>query len=106
MAAFAEEEMTVTRRRPAMKARVLAWPRRQPQPRSPRFVRAIAQAAGNPAIVIVGALLLVLILGLLGFVIHVLWWLALVALVVWMLGFFLRVGETIAKPPRRRWYYW
>jgi hypothetical protein len=89
-----------------MKARALAWPRRQPQPRSPRFVRAIAQAAGNSAIVIVAALLLVLILGLLGFAIHVLWWLALVALVAWLLGFFLRVGETIAKPPRRRWYYW
>jgi uncharacterized membrane protein len=98
--------MTVTRRRPATKARALAWPRRRPQPRSPRFVRAIAQTAGNSAIVIIAALLLVLILGLLGFAIHVLWWLALVALLVWLLGFFLRVGETIAKPPRRRWYYW
>jgi len=56
--------------------------------------------------VILAALLFVLILGGLGFAIHVLWWLALVALVIWLLGFFLRVGETIAKPPRRRWYYW
>lgn len=96
----------MTRRRPAMKARALAWPRGRPQPRSPRIVRAIAQAAGNSVTVIVAALLLVLILGLLGFAIHVLWWLALVALVAWLLGFFLRVGETIAKPPRRRWYYW
>ena len=56
--------------------------------------------------VILAALLLVLILGVLGFAVHVLWWLALAALVIWLLGFFLRVGETIAKPPRRRWYYW
>ena len=56
--------------------------------------------------VILAALLVVLILGGLGFAIHVLWWLALAALVVWLLGFFLRVGETIAKLFRRRWYYW
>jgi uncharacterized membrane protein len=98
--------MAVTRRRPVVKSRALAWPRRQPEPRSRRFVRAIARAAGHSAIVIIAALLLVLILGLLGFAMHVLWWLALVALVAWLLGFFLRVGETIAKPPRRRWYYW
>jgi hypothetical protein len=52
------------------------------------------------------ALLVVLILGGLGFVIHVLWWVALVALVIWLLGFVLRVGETIARPRRRRWYNW
>jgi hypothetical protein len=55
---------------------------------------------------IVVALLIVLILSGLGFAVHVLWRLALVALVIWLLGFFLRVGETIARPPRRRWYYW
>jgi Trk-type K+ transport system membrane component len=56
--------------------------------------------------VILVALLIVLILGGLGFVIHVLWWFALVAVVIWLLGFFLRVGETIARPPRRRWNFW
>jgi len=56
--------------------------------------------------VILVALLVVLILFGLGFAIHVLWWLALAALVIWALGFFLRVGETIAKPRRRRWYNW
>ncbi len=56
--------------------------------------------------VILLALLVVLILGGLGFVVHVLWWIALVALVVWLLGFVLRVGETIARPRRRRWYNW
>ncbi|HUA28466.1 MAG TPA: hydrophobic protein [Streptosporangiaceae bacterium] len=57
------------------------------------------------AIVLV-ALLIVLILGGLGFAIHVLWWIALAALVIWALGFLLRVGESAAAPRRRRWYYW
>ena len=65
--------------------------------------------------VVLVALLIVLILFGLGFAIHVLWWLALAALIVWMLGFFLRVGETVGRPrrrswfsrsPRRRWYNW
>ena len=56
--------------------------------------------------VILVALLIVVILFGLGFAIHVLWWLAIAALVIWALGFFLRVGETIAKPRRRRWYNW
>jgi hypothetical protein len=57
------------------------------------------------AIVLI-ALLIVLILFGLGFALHVLWWVALAALIVWLLGFVLRVGETIARPPRRRWYRW
>jgi hypothetical protein len=56
--------------------------------------------------IILLALLVVLILAGLGFAIHVLWWIALIALVIWLLGFVLRVGETIARPPRRRWYRW
>jgi hypothetical protein len=56
--------------------------------------------------VILVALLVILIVFGLGFAIHVLWWVALAALVIWVLGFFLRVGETIARPRRRRWYNW
>jgi len=56
--------------------------------------------------VVILALLVILILGGLGFAIHVLWWVAVAALVVWLLGFVLRIGETVARPPRRRWYYW
>ena len=56
--------------------------------------------------VILVALLVVLILFGLGFAIHVLWWLAIAALVLFVLGFFLRVGDTIARPRRRRWYNW
>ena len=66
----------------------------------------MSRRRGSPVPVILVGLLIVLILSGLGFAVHVLWWLALVALVMWLLGFFLRVGETIARPPRRRWYYW
>jgi hypothetical protein len=51
------------------------------------------------------ALLVVLILGGLGFAIHVLWWIALAALVIWLLGFLVRVGES-AGSRRSRWYRW
>jgi hypothetical protein len=51
------------------------------------------------------ALLVVLVLGGLGFALHVLWWVALIALVIWLLGFVLRAGESIGGA-RRRWYRW
>lgn len=58
--------------------------------------------------VVLIALLIVLILGGLGFAIHVLWWLAIAALIIWALGFLVRTGESAAAGPRRRrrWYYW
>jgi hypothetical protein len=55
--------------------------------------------------IILIALLVVLILGGLGFALHVLWWLAIAALVIWLLGFLLRVGES-AGSRRHHWYYW
>jgi hypothetical protein len=51
------------------------------------------------------ALLVILILFGLGFTLHVLWWIAIAALVLWLLGFVLRVGETAGRA-RRRWYRW
>jgi hypothetical protein len=66
------------------------------------------------AVVLVALLVVVILFGL-GFALHVLWWLALAALIVWVLGFFLRVGETVGRPrrrswfgraPRRHWYNW
>ena len=56
-------------------------------------------------VLIVAILLLALILGGLGFAIHLLWWIALAVLVIWLLGFLLRGAET-AGGPRRRWYRW
>lgn len=54
-------------------------------------------------VVILVALLIVLLIGGLGFAIHVLWWIALAALILWLLGFFLRGGTGGGS---RRWYRW
>jgi len=43
-------------------------------------------------------LLLALILGGLGFAVHVLWWVALIVLAIWVIGFFVRGAEG------GRWY--
>jgi hypothetical protein len=51
--------------------------------------------------IILLVLLLALILGGLGFAVHVLWWIALVVLVVWVLGFLVRSAEGGG-----RWYRW
>jgi hypothetical protein len=49
-------------------------------------------------------LLLALVLGGLGFAVHVLWWIALIVLIVWLLGFVIR--GTNATGTRGRWYRW
>ncbi|KQV17580.1 hydrophobic protein [Kitasatospora sp. Root187] len=49
-------------------------------------------------------LLIALILGGAGFAWHVLWWIALAVLVVWLLGFVLSSGS--AAGGRRGWYRW
>ena len=53
--------------------------------------------------IILLVLLLAIILGGLGFAIHVLWWIALAILVIWLIGFLVRVGEG---GTRSRWYRW
>jgi hypothetical protein len=45
------------------------------------------------------ALLVVLILFGAGFALHLLWWIAIIALVVWLIGLVARSGSG-------RWYYW
>lgn len=45
-------------------------------------------------------LLLAVVLGGLGFAVHVLWWIALIVLAIWILGFFMRSVEG------SRWYRW
>ena len=45
------------------------------------------------------ALLVVLILFGVGFTLHVLWWIAIAALVLWAIG-------LVARGSGRRWYYW
>ena len=48
---------------------------------------------------ILAILLIVLLLGVGGFALHLLWIVAVVALVVWLLGF-------VARGPSGRWYRW
>jgi hypothetical protein len=45
-------------------------------------------------------LLLAILLASLGFAIHLLWWIAIIVAVVWLLGFAFRSGSG------RRWFYW
>lgn len=51
------------------------------------------------AIILLVLLLALLLFGL-GFALHVLWWIALIVLVLWLLGFVLR------GPRSGRWYRW
>ena len=53
--------------------------------------------------VILLILLIAVILGGLGFAVHVLWWVALAVLVLWLLGFLLG-GAAAHSGGRRRWY--
>jgi hypothetical protein len=55
-------------------------------------------------VIILAVLLLALILGGLGFAVHVLWWIALIVLVLWLVGFFFTGAASGGR--RRRWYRW
>jgi hypothetical protein len=55
--------------------------------------------------IVIAVLLLALILGGAGFAVHILWYVALAILVLWLLGFLFR-GAGAAGGPRRRWYRW
>jgi hypothetical protein len=50
--------------------------------------------------VVLLVLLLAIILGGAGFALHVLWWVALAVLAVWLIGFLVRGAEGA------RWYRW
>jgi hypothetical protein len=45
-------------------------------------------------------LILAILFGGLGFALHALWWIAAIILVVWLVGFALRLGSG------SRWYHW
>jgi hypothetical protein len=49
-------------------------------------------------------LLVILLLGGFGFAVHALWWIALIALIVWLVGFFVRTTDSAGT--RSRWYRW
>lgn len=52
-------------------------------------------------LLIIAVLILAVLLAGIGFAVHLLWWLALIVLVVWLLGFVLRGAEGSG-----RWYRW
>lgn len=49
------------------------------------------------------ALLVVAVLFGIGFAIHLLWWIAVAALVLWLIGFFLGRGENAGRHGFYRW---
>jgi hypothetical protein len=55
-------------------------------------------------VALVVLLLLLAIFGGLGFAAHVLWWVLLIAVALWVVGFL--VGGVDAGIGRRRWYRW
>ncbi len=55
--------------------------------------------------IILLVLLLAIILAGLGFAVHLLWWIALIVLAIWLIGFLFRAAGT-AGSGRRRWYRW
>jgi len=56
-------------------------------------------------LLVIAALVVILILFGVGFTLHALWWIAIIALVLWLLGFVFRMGEGVGGT-RRRWYRW
>lgn len=52
-------------------------------------------------VALVVLVLLLAILGGLGFVAHVLWWVLIIAVVLWLIGFFI---GGVPTGGRRRWY--
>jgi hypothetical protein len=48
---------------------------------------------------LVAFLIITLLLFGAGFTLHILWWVAVIALIVWLVG-------LIAHGPERRWYRW
>lgn len=53
-------------------------------------------------VALVVLVLLLAILGGLGFAVHVLWWILIAAVILWLLGFV--VGGVDSGMGRRRWY--
>ena len=56
-------------------------------------------------LVLLLVLLRALILAGAGFALHLLWWLAIIVLVIWLLGFLFRSAGS-AGGSRSRWYRW
>jgi hypothetical protein len=53
-------------------------------------------------IALIVLVILLAVLGGLGFAVHVLWWVLIAAVLLWLLGFF--IGGVDSTVGRRRWY--
>ena len=56
-------------------------------------------------LIILLVLLLALILAGAGFALHLLWWIALIVIAIWLLGLLFRAAEGTGRR-RGRWYRW
>jgi hypothetical protein len=55
-------------------------------------------------VALIALLLILAIFGGLGFAVHILWIVLIIALVVWLIGFL--IGGVESGAGRRRWYRW
>ena len=59
---------------------------------------------GTPVVALIALLLILAIFGGLGFAVHLLWIVLVVALVIWLVGFFVGGVADATGGGRRRWY--
>lgn len=52
---------------------------------------------------LIALVVILLLFGGLGFALHVLWYVLIAAVILWLIGFLIRPGGAGG---RRRWYYW
>jgi hypothetical protein len=60
---------------------------------------------GDAMVALIVLLLLLLLFGGLGFAVHVLWYVLIAAVIIWLIGFFVG-GAADAGAGRRGWYRW
>ncbi len=59
---------------------------------------------GREMVALLVLLLILLVLGGLGFAVHVLWFVLIAAVILWVLGFIIGGVDTTTR--RRHWYRW
>lgn len=56
-------------------------------------------------VALIALLVILAVFGGLGFVVHVLWWILIAAVILWLIGFLVG-GASAAGGRGRRWYRW
>ncbi len=57
-------------------------------------------------IALIALLLILAIFGGLGFAIHILWFVLIALVILWLIGWFVGAGGHALERGRRRWYRW